>query len=61
MYQSELNELSKINGGKNINKIERGSIYDIVLIDYPITPVWLHVYPRITLKRNNVGAYGIQE
>jgi hypothetical protein len=39
MYQSELNELSKINGGKNINKIERGSIYDIVLIDYPITPV----------------------
>jgi hypothetical protein len=39
MYQSELNELSNISGGKNINKIERGSIYDIVFIDYPMTPV----------------------
>lgn len=38
-YQSELNALSNISGGKNINKIPRGSICDIVSIDYPIIPI----------------------
>jgi hypothetical protein len=41
MYQSELNPLSKIKGGKNISKIPFGSMLDIVLIDYPIIPMSL--------------------
>ena len=61
IYQSELNELSKIRGGKNINSIDLGSIKEIFLIDYPMMPVLLHVYPNPTLIKNNVGVYGIQE
>ena len=38
MYQSELKELSKINGGKNIKSIPRGSMEDISSIDLPIMP-----------------------
>lgn len=30
MYQSELNPLSNIRGGKNINRMPRGSMLDIV-------------------------------
>jgi len=55
MYQSELNALSNMRGGKKMSRIPRGSIYDIVLIDYPIIPISFEKYPRPTLIRNNVG------
>jgi hypothetical protein len=55
MYQSELNELSKIRGGRKISKISRGSIFDICLIDYPMMPVLLHENPKPMLMRNRVG------
>lgn len=40
MYQSELNALSNIKGGKNISKMPLGSIFDIVVIDYPRIPIF---------------------
>ena len=61
MYQSELKPLSNIKGGRNINSIPRGSIFDIVFIDYPIIPISLEKYPRPTLIKNKVGVYGTHE
>lgn len=55
IYQSELNELSKMSGGRKISKIPCGSIEEICFIDYPITPVCSHVYPSPTLIKNKVG------
>jgi hypothetical protein len=55
MYQSELNALSKIKGGRKINSMPLGSIFDIVLIDYPIMPMSFEKYPSPTLTKNNVG------
>jgi hypothetical protein len=55
MYQSELNAPSKINGGKNISKIPRGSIYEIVMIDSPTTPKLVAKYPNATLTMKSVG------
>lgn len=43
MYQSELNELSKMSGGKNINKIEWGFIVEMYFNDYPKIPVYSDV------------------
>lgn len=61
MYQSELKELSKISGGKKMSKMPCGSIEEICLIDYPITPVCSHVNPSPRLIKNKVGVYGTQE
>lgn len=58
MYQSEFNELSKIKGGKKINKIPLGSVLDIYWMDSPMMPVWGEKYPSPILIKNNVGAYG---
>lgn len=55
IYQSELNAPSKINGGKKISKIPRGSIYEIVMIDSPMTPKLVAKYPSPTLTMKSVG------
>lgn len=41
MYQSELNPLSNMSGGKKINRIPLGSILDTASIDYPRMPISL--------------------
>jgi hypothetical protein len=38
-----------------------GSIFAIVLIDYPIIPISFEKYPSPTLIKNNVGVYGTNE
>lgn len=39
MYQSELNPLSNMSGGKNSNRIPLGSILDTAVMDYPRIPI----------------------
>lgn len=41
MYQSELNPLSKISGGRKISRMLLGSILAMVLMDSPMTPMSL--------------------
>ncbi len=38
MYQSELKAPSKINGGRKMMRIPRGSICEMAMIDSPMTP-----------------------
>jgi hypothetical protein len=38
MYQSELKAPSKMSGGKKIRSIPLGSIYEMVIMESPITP-----------------------
>ena len=55
MYQSELKELSKISGGKNMRRIPRGSMDDIYSIDLPMMPKSGEKYPKLMLMRKRVG------
>lgn len=38
MYQSELKAPSKMSGGKKIRSIPLGSIYEMVIMESPMTP-----------------------
>ena len=55
MYQSELKAPSKISGGKKRRRIPLGSIYEIVMMDSPMTPRSEAKYPKPTLIIKRVG------
>lgn len=55
MYQSALKALSKINGGKKINKMLWGFIFDTATIDYPRIPKSGEKYPSKILIKKRVG------
>ena len=55
MYQSELKAPSKMSGGKNMRRIPLGSIYEMAVMDSPMTPRLVAKYPRPTLTMKRVG------
>jgi len=57
-YQSELKELSKMRGGKNINRIPLGSMPDVASIESPIIPRNCENFPIRILTTNRVGVNG---
>lgn len=57
-YQSELKELSKINGGKKISKIPRGSMPEVAFIESPTMPKLSENFPITILITKRVGAKG---
>lgn len=58
-YQSELNELSKISGGRKINKIPRGSIPEVASIESPMMPKLYENLPMRILTTKRVGVKGM--
>ena len=59
-YQSELKELSKIRGGKNIRRIPLGSIPDVASIESPMIPRLSENLPITMLVMKRVGVKGIK-
>lgn len=57
-YQSELKELSKISGGKNMRRIPLGSIPEVASIESPIIPRFYENFPIRILTTKRVGVKG---
>ena len=57
-YQSELNELSKIRGGKKMRRIPRGSMPEVAYIESPIMPKLYENFPMRMLTTKRVGVKG---
>lgn len=55
MYQSELKAPQKMSGGKKMRRIPLGSIYEMAIMESPITPRLVAKYPRPTLTMKRVG------
>lgn len=58
-YQSELNELSKMRGGKKIKRIPLGSIPEVASIESPIIPNFYENFPIKILTTKSVGVKGM--
>jgi len=58
-YQSELNELSKMSGGRKIKRMPLGSILLVASIESPIIPRLSENLPMRMLTMNRVGVKGM--